>query len=152
MTKIVLLGNGGVGKTSFVRMMRINNFDKRYIATVGAEVHPDNLNGTSVNIWDTAGRQEMMGNRASYITGANVCVLFFSLTDQNSYNALADHYALAQQHAPNARFIVVGNKSDLPHAVTNTEWVTTNNLPYYVISAKSKDNVDQVVGAITQMV
>jgi GTP-binding nuclear protein Ran len=149
MTKIVFLGNGGVGKTSFVRVMRTNTFDKRYIATVGAEVHPDNLNGTSVDIWDTAGRQ---GNHASYITGANICVLFFSLTDQNSYNALADHYAFAQQHAPNAQFIVVGNKSDLPHTVHNTEWITANNLPYYVISAKSEDDVDQVVAAITQMV
>lgn len=151
MTKIVLLGDGGVGKTAFTRTMRDTGFEKRYFATVGCEVHPDILNGKVVNIWDTAGLPQYVGNRETYLADANICVLFFDLTHRKSYRSLQEHYALAMQHAPNARILVVGNKSDLPRVVTDTTWITDNNLPYYEISAKMGTGMQQVVGAIRQM-
>jgi small GTP-binding protein len=151
MSKIVLLGDGGVGKTSFVRMLHDTGFDKRYVGTVGAEVHPNYINGRVVNFWDTAGLPQYMGNRETYLTGANVCILFFDLTHRKSYRSLQEHYALVMQHAPNARILVVGNKSDLPRVVADTTWATTNNLPYYEISAKTGDGMQQLRAAIVQM-
>ena len=36
--KIVLVGDSGVGKTSFLKRHKIGLFDSKYIATEGAEV------------------------------------------------------------------------------------------------------------------
>jgi len=38
--KLVLVGDGGVGKTTFVKRHLSGEFEKKYVATVGAEVHP----------------------------------------------------------------------------------------------------------------
>ena len=38
--KLVIIGDGGVGKTTFVKRHITGEYEKRYIATIGAEVHP----------------------------------------------------------------------------------------------------------------
>lgn len=38
--KLVLVGDGGVGKTTFVKRHLTGEFEKKYIATLGVEVHP----------------------------------------------------------------------------------------------------------------
>lgn len=38
--KLVLVGDGGVGKTTFVKRHLTGEFEKKYVATVGAAVHP----------------------------------------------------------------------------------------------------------------
>lgn len=52
--KIVLIGNGGVGKTTWVKSI-YGNFDESYKPTLGVEVHPITYGDTRFNIWDTAG-------------------------------------------------------------------------------------------------
>ncbi len=57
--KLVLVGDGGVGKTTFVKRHLTGEFEKKYIATLGVEVHPMNFTTThgviKFNVWDTAG-------------------------------------------------------------------------------------------------
>lgn len=57
--KILLVGDGGVGKTTYVKRHLTGEFEKRYIATIGAEVHPlvfhTNRGPICLNLWDTAG-------------------------------------------------------------------------------------------------
>ena len=57
--KLVLVGDGGVGKTTFVKRHLTGEFEKKYIATLGVEVHPMTFHTTKgpikFNVWDTAG-------------------------------------------------------------------------------------------------
>ena len=57
--KLVLVGDGGVGKTTFVKRHLTGEFEKKYIATLGVEVHPmefsTNHGKIKFNVWDTAG-------------------------------------------------------------------------------------------------
>jgi GTP-binding nuclear protein Ran len=57
--KLVLVGDGGVGKTTFVKRHISGEFEKRYIATVGVEVHPLKFHTSRghiiFDVWDTAG-------------------------------------------------------------------------------------------------
>ena len=58
--KLVLVGDGGVGKTTFVKRHLTGEFEKKYVATLGVEVHPlefhTNRGQLVFNVWDTAGQ------------------------------------------------------------------------------------------------
>ena len=65
--KLLLVGDGGVGKTTFVKRHLTGEFEKKYIATVGVEVHPlqfhTNRGALQFNVWDTAGQEKFGGLR-----------------------------------------------------------------------------------------
>jgi len=66
----VLVGDGGVGKTTFVKRHLTGDFEKKYIATLGVEVHPMIFYTTKGSIkfmvWDTAGQEKLSGLRDGY--------------------------------------------------------------------------------------
>jgi len=68
--KLVLVGDGGVGKTTFVKRHLTGEFEKKYIATLGVEVHPmvfhTNHGPIRLNVWDTAGQEKLGGLRDGY--------------------------------------------------------------------------------------
>jgi hypothetical protein len=66
----VLVGDGGVGKTTFVKRHLTGEFEKKYVATLGVEVHPlvfhTNRGPIRFNVWDTAGQEKFGGLRDGY--------------------------------------------------------------------------------------
>ena len=68
--KLVLVGDGGVGKTTFVKRHLTGEFEKKYIATLGVEVHPmpffTSCGKVLFNVWDTAGQEKFGGLRDGY--------------------------------------------------------------------------------------
>ena len=68
--KLVLVGDGGVGKTTFVKRHLTGEFEKKYIATLGVVVHPmvfhTNHGPIRLNVWDTAGQEKLGGLRDGY--------------------------------------------------------------------------------------
>jgi GTP-binding nuclear protein Ran len=57
-----LVGDGGTGKTTFVKRHLTGEFEKKYVATLGVEVHPlgfhTNFGPICFNTWDTAVRSD----------------------------------------------------------------------------------------------
>ena len=68
--KLVMVGDGGVGKTTFVKRHLTGEFEKKYIATQGVEVNSivfyTNHGPIKFNIWDTAGQEKLGGLRDGY--------------------------------------------------------------------------------------
>lgn len=68
--KLVIAGDGGVGKTTFVKRHVTGEFVKQYVATIGAEVTPmtftTNRGVIRFNVWDTAGQEKYAGLRDGY--------------------------------------------------------------------------------------
>lgn len=87
--KLILVGDGGVGKTTFVKRHLTGEFEKKYVgkcffhgycnddfdflffvATLGVEVHPldfhTNHGKIKFNVWDTAGQEKYGGLRDGY--------------------------------------------------------------------------------------
>lgn len=58
------------GKTTFVKRHLTGEFEKKYVATLGVEVHPiqfcTNRGSIRFNVWDTAGQEKFGGLRDGY--------------------------------------------------------------------------------------
>ncbi|XP_071444848.1 ras-related protein Rab-9A-like [Hetaerina americana] len=126
--KVVILGDGGVGKSCLMNRFVHNRFDEGSFHTIGVEfLNRDVTIGGetyTLQIWDTAGQERFKSLRTPFYRGSDICLLTFALDDRASFEHLPLwrseflHYADVQDDPPNRAFpfLVVGNKADL---VTN---------------------------------
>lgn len=86
--KIVVVGDGNVGKTTYIRRILDSEFEPKYVATLGVEVHPIHIKtnyGLIVfNMWDCAGVEKYGGLRDGYYILANACLVMYDVTNEES--------------------------------------------------------------------
>ncbi|KAL9704573.1 hypothetical protein quinque_008091 [Culex quinquefasciatus] len=79
--KVIVVGNGGVGKTSMVQRYCKGIYTKDYKKTIGVDFleRQIELDGEDIRImlWDTAGQEEFDAITKAYYRGAQACVLTF---------------------------------------------------------------------------
>ena len=82
--KLVLVGDGGVGKTTFVKRHLTGEFEKKYIPTLGVEVHPMSFHTSkgeyTFDVWDTAGQEKFGGLRDGYYVGGKCGIIMFDVS------------------------------------------------------------------------
>ena len=93
--KVILIGNGTVGKTSLVRRFIEEDFGHSYKQTIGLDffikqlVLPGDVQ-VALQVWDIGGQTiggKMLGN---YIYGAQAVLLVYDMTNYNSFEDLED--------------------------------------------------------------
>ena len=82
--KLVLMGKGGVGKTSLVNRYVHQRFSQNYMQTLGQDVFSKKLsinnNQVVVQIYDIAGQERFESFRPVYLQGADLGLAIFDLT------------------------------------------------------------------------
>lgn len=142
--KLVLVGDGGVGKTTFVKRHLTGEFEKKYIATLGVEVHPmvfhTNHGPIRFNVWDTAGQEKLGGLRDGYYIGGHCGIIMFDVCSRITYQNVPKWYKDLVRVCENIPIVLVGNKVDVKDRKVKAKQITFHrkkNLQYYDISAKS---------------
>lgn len=142
--KLVLVGDGGVGKTTFVKRHLTGEFEKKYIATLGVEVHPmsffTNHGQIVFNVWDTAGQEKLGGLRDGYYIGGNCGIIMFDVCSRITYSNVPKWYKDLTRVCETIPIVLVGNKVDVKDRKVKAKQITFHrkkNLQYYDISAKS---------------
>lgn len=148
--KLVLVGDGGVGKTTFVKRHLTGEFEKKYVATLGVEVHPlaftTNLGPITFNVWDTAGQEKFGGLRDGYYIQGQCAIIMFDVTSRITYKNVPTWHKDLIRVCENIPIVLAGNKVDIKDRKVKAKAITFHrkkNLQYYDISAKSNYNFEK---------
>lgn len=124
--KVVIVGNGGVGKSSMIQRYCKGTFTKDYKKTIGVDFleRQIDVDGEDVRLmlWDTAGQEEFDAITKAYYRGAQACVLAFSTTDRDSFEAAHSWKLKVENECGEIPTVIVQNKIDLlDESVVNPE-------------------------------
>ena len=124
--------------------------DRKYIATIGVEVHPlafyTNFGEIKFDVWDTAGQEKFGGLRDGYYINAQCGIIMFDVTSRITYKNVPNWHRDLVRVCENIPIVLCGNKVDVKERKVKAKTITFHrkkNLQYYDISAKSNYNFEK---------
>lgn len=145
--KLILVGDGGTGKTTFVKRHLTGEFERKYVATLGVDVHPLTFTTTHgpiiFDVWDTAGQEKFGGLRDGYFIQGKCAIIMFDVTARITYQNVPNWHRDIMRVCENIPIVLCGNKVDLKDRAVKSRHILFHrkkNLKYYDISAKSNYN------------
>ncbi|MCG3217387.1 MAG: GTP-binding protein [Candidatus Heimdallarchaeota archaeon] len=117
--KIVLLGEGAVGKTSLRKRYMGEGFEQAYSITIGSDFSIANkvIDGYKVifQIWDLSGQPSFKIVRTGFYMGTHAALIVFDLANKHSFDEMENWINELYQHGTRGKvpIVIVGNKNDL---------------------------------------
>merc|ERR550514_1244075 len=128
--KLVLVGDGGTGKTTLVKRHLTGEFEKKYIPTLGVEVHPlkfsTNCGEMLFNVWDTAGQEKFGGLRDGYYIQGQCAIIMFDVTSRITYKNVPNWHRDIVRVCGHIPMVLVGNKVD-----AKDRWVQAKSIRFH---------------------
>ena len=159
-TKICLVGDSTVGKTSLIRRYVFDEFEDRYLSTLGTKVTKREMSIPFKNldlevevkllIFDIIGEKGFRQLlREAYFQGANGLMAVFDVTRGETLDSLDDWIDNAYDVTGSIPTHLLANKIDLKDDIVVTEVEVNSaskdlNSPYEFTSAKTGENVEKV--------
>lgn len=152
--KIVMLGDGAVGKTAMTTRFTQNFFDADYKRTIGSDFAIKRLTideidaQVTLQVWDLAGQPRFESVRQGFYRGARGGLLLYDVTRRRTFlnieNWKEEAFTNLQKEIP---LVLVANKVDLQDSRVITseegqEYAKENNFIYVESSALTGENVE----------
>jgi small GTP-binding protein len=147
--KVAIIGDGNVGKTTLLRRFASGMFQESRIMTIGVDfqtvaVKTGDLS-FKLTVWDLAGQERFASFRENFYRGARAVAMVFDVTDRPSFENLARWLQEAKTVVDHNRFLVIGNKIDVPNRVVEAaegkQYAASISAAYLETSAKTGDGV-----------
>lgn len=150
--KFLLVGDSGVGKTSFVDCyIRKKKFDTEFHSTVGVDFATKSLTikdkTAKIQLWDSAGDEKYRSISNAYIRGSNGILLFYDVTNRKSFESLSSWLMDIRLNADsNVVIMLIANKCDSSERKISTDeglgFAKSENLLFYEISTRDSINLE----------
>jgi len=115
--KLLIVGDGAVGKTCALVTYATNEFPEDYVPTVfDNRTMEVKYEGKSVllQLWDTAGQEDYDRLRPLSYPGSDVILLCYSTVSEGSYEAVTEKwYPEVSHYAKGVPIVLVGTKLDM---------------------------------------
>jgi small GTP-binding protein len=161
--KVVVAGDGAVGKTTLIRRYCEGKFHASRVATIGVDFYTQRvqLPGTAgarvvnagasgavkLSIWDMAGQERFEIVRTGFYRGSRAAALVYDVTNMASLGNLKRWRDEVLEVLPGQPFVVVGNKVDLERTVNpevGRRAAAYFGAPYVETSALSGEGVTEL--------
>ncbi|KAK2567987.1 GTP-binding protein Rit1 [Acropora cervicornis] len=150
--KIVLLGEGGVGKSALTM---------QFVSHCFLDYHDPTIDGESglLDILDTAGQQEFTAMREQYMRSGEGFVIMYSITDRQSFREVSQAKKQIERlrRSEDIPMVLVANKTDLEskREVTTEEGQALAqefDCPFFETSAALRQFVDDVFHSLIRQI
>jgi len=158
--KVVLLGEGCVGKTSLVLRYCQNTFNDHHLSTLQASYQDKKLNiggqRAHLSIWDTAGQERFHALGPIYYRDSNGAILVYDITDEDSFVKVKNWVReLRKMLGDNIELCIAGNKIDLEKdrkvdKATALQYSQSVGAKHYDTSAKLDKGVSDMMLDLTK--
>ncbi|KAJ5075290.1 ras-related protein rab-5c [Anaeramoeba ignava] len=160
-SKIVILGDSGVGKTSLALRFTHNEFHDLELSTVGAKCFTKSVHvadkDVHFSIWDTAGQERFQSLAPIYYRNSRAAIIVYDITQKKSFHEAERWVDEMKRHGDEDLVIaLIGNKSDLNEyrevkMKVAQEYALKNNLIFLETSAKTGEHVEDLFMKIAEM-
>ncbi|MHA1148653.1 MAG: GTP-binding protein [Promethearchaeota archaeon] len=153
--KLILVGDGAVGKTSMVHRFVEGEFRSDYQSTIGTAILKKECKFDGLKsrvrfvIWDLAGQAQFMRVRQSYLANAEAGLIVYDITRRKSFENITRWMEEIKKASLDKIFLIlVGNKADLENdrVVTYDEGLKLAEelgMPFIETSAKTGERIDE---------
>jgi len=163
--KIVVIGDGAVGKTSLIKKYTKGTFERDYVKTIGAQLSKYNkeINGDMIRLifWDLAGQEDFNFLHDLFYKESKAAIIVYSLEKNDlgydSFTHIENWYKKLMKHCGDIPAILFANKVDL---IDNSNIDTIriqelvhkyNFLRYFITSAKTGGGVIEAFNALIEI-
>ncbi len=158
--KLILIGDGGVGKTSLVQQFIHSRFAHDYQMTIGVDISAKTVDlgdyKVQLTIHDIGGQDKFAPLRGTFYKGVNIAMAVYDITRKESLFSLKNKWLpelrefspASQDPEKDVKIAFIGNKADLKklHSITEKEGQgladSFNAVTHIWTSAKENMNVD----------
>ena len=158
--ELSLIGLQNAGKTSLVNVLSTSTFQEDMIPTVGFNMRKVTKGGVTIKMWDLGGQARFRSMWERYCRGVQAIVFVVDAADLDGVDAAKGelHELLAKPSLAGIPLLVLGNKNDLPEALSATDLIARLDLRelrdrevcLYSISCKRQSNIDVTLDWLTR--
>ncbi|OHT07093.1 Vacuolar protein sorting-associated protein 21 [Tritrichomonas foetus] len=115
-SKIIIVGEASVGKTSILDRWLHNSYSIDTAPTIGAGMSPVQIEidgeRHQFHVWDTAGTPQYRSVTPMYCRKASVALIVFDITNSESFEKVPEWVKFVRESASPV-FVLIGNKTDM---------------------------------------
>ncbi|MEM2109978.1 MAG: ADP-ribosylation factor-like protein [Candidatus Odinarchaeota archaeon] len=132
--KVSLIGYGGVGKTTILKLLKNEEIPLKHNPTIAVDIKPFkeiNISGLKLIVWDFAGQERFESLWKMLIKGTDLIIVVVDSTMINLLRTRRKIMKMIEEENPKAKVIVIANKQDLPKAIKPNIIEDLLNAPTY---------------------
>ena len=158
--KTILIGEGGVGKTSLTVRYTEDRFEDDMKMTIGVNFASKKVNVEGTNatlmLWDMGGQPRFRDVVGDYFRGSRAALCVYDATRFFSLERLNDWIGRVKENAPDCKFFFVANKIDERanglgvSPEDGQAFAQQFDAPMMEVSAKTGEGVTEMFEAVTR--
>ncbi|KAH3874612.1 ras-related protein Rab-8A-like isoform X1 [Dreissena polymorpha] len=160
--KILLVGDGDVGKTQILFRFSEDAYNALFVSTIGIDfkIRSIELDGKIVKlqIWDTAGQERFQTISTSYYRGAMGIMLIYDICNAKSFDNIAGYHEHMKQHAcPGFEIMLLGNNCHMEdkrqvNKDTGERFAAQHKMSFMEVSADANINIQEAFFTLARLI